>query len=425
MMEEANDPVVKGTVRGIIMADGDPQRIALGCITRYLESPDPYQEFIRNARDNGYDIEVLIIALTQTADLAVLSDLNDLVPIELVEIGDETDLPDELIASGAHGADVNQLINTETLFDFGLVPFCVQRNAVLLKALLIGVDYLVFFDHNMSAKELVGDASAQSGRRFRDVDFVGAHLRALNDGVAVSTGGYSGFDAFPPVQLMSLRDLLHGVGREETYEVISAEGALAGLHLAPDNPPRIKPAIQTFAGNLGIDMRKAQKLPPFFSRWFRMGDDIVLARGEDTLLGAAAVKAHIGCVDVGTRVFLDPHNTFPKPPELFDTKMIENLYWNCLGWIARLPLLDYVRHDAGLLDWDLDELRESRRLALQQGADDLADFIEDIRFYDLPTFFDLSYMRLDKTVTEYEASRRSWLRIVKALRTHVGRTSIF
>jgi hypothetical protein len=398
------------------MAKEDKGRIALGCITRYLESPDPYQDFIRNAREHGYDVDVLIIALTQTADIAVLAELNEQLPIELIELGDDHDLPEELIAVGAHPNDIDQLLDATPLEDYGMVPFCTQRNAVLLKALLLDMDWVVFFDHNMRALELVADPNAQSGRRFREVDFFGPHFDQLEHGAAVTTGGYSGYDAFPPVQMSSLRDLLHGIGREESFDVISAEGALTGLHLAPDAPLDPKPAIQAFAGNLGLDLNQAHNLPPFFSGWYHLGDDIVLARGEDTLLGAAAINANIGCVDVGTRVFLDPHDTFPEIASIDHPRMRERLYWNCLGWIARLPLLDHIRHEAGLLDWSLDELQSSRRLALSQGAGDLADLLEDNRFYDLPTFFDLSYIRLGKTIAKYESMWRSWRRIVKAVK---------
>lgn len=399
------------------MPEEQRRRIALGCITRYVESPDPYQEFIRNVEEQGYHVDVLIIALTQTADLAVLAELNELLPIELIELSDDHDLPDELVAAGAHGSDVDRLIDATPIEDFGMVPFCTQRNAVLLKALLMGMDWLIFFDHNMRARELVADPDEPSGRRFRDVNFFGPHISALSRGAAVTTGGYSGYDAFPPLQMPSLRELLHGVGREETHDVVAAEGALAGLHLAPDVPPDPRPAIQAFAGNLGIDLNQAHNLPPFFSGWYHLGDEVVLARGEDTLLGAAAINAQIGCVDVGTRVFIDPHDTFPDAPDIAHPRMRERLYWNCLGWIARLPLLDHVRHEAGLLDWDLDELQASRRLALTQGANELVDYLDDDRFYDLPTFFDLSYMRLKRTIERYEALWRSWRRIVKTIRT--------
>lgn len=399
------------------MGEDDRRRIGLGCITRYIETPEPYQEFIRNVREHGHQVDALIIAMTRTADLAVLSELNDLIPIEVIEVGLDQELPSQAAAAGAREEDIERLIDTSTLEDYGMVPYCTQRNTILLQALLMDIDILIFFDHNMRPVELIGDSTTSSGRALRPVDFVGPHLEALSQGAAVSTGGYSGFDAFPPLQLAQLRDLLHGIGREDTYEVIQAEGSLAGLHLAPADPLGQRPAIQAFAGNLGLDLDQGHALPPFFSGWFRLGDDIVLARGEDTLLGAAAVSAQIGCVDVGTRVFLDPHNTFPQAPDLSKPKLLDRLYWNCLGWIARLPLLDHVRHEAGLLDWEPEELQGSRRLALGQSADALAEALGDNRFYDLPTFFDLSYMRLERTLGTYTSVRRAWQRVVAALRS--------
>ncbi len=390
--------------------------VAVGCITRFIESPEPYREFIFNARQHGHPVKLLIICLTQAADLAVVSELNDLIDIEIIEVDEDDELPDELAAAGAAPKDIWELLDTSETADFGLVPYCVQRNSVVLKALLLGFEYLIFFDHNMRPLELVGDPATTSGRAFRHIDFFGPHLKGLRSGSAVTTGAYSGYDAFPPVQMECLRDLLHGIGREDAYEVISAEGSLAGLHLPPRRPPKPRTATQAFAGNLGLDLRAADRLPPFFSRAYHMGGDVVLTRGEDTLLGAAATQANIGCTDVGTRVFLDPHATFPDPPDIWRERMHNRLYWNCLGWIARLPLLDRVRHDCGLLDWSLSDLEASRRLALQQGATDLAETLGDNRFLDLPTFFDLAFLRLSRTMTEYERARAAWHRIVTALR---------
>ncbi len=398
------------------MTEELPRRVALGCIARYIDKPDPYMEFIRNAREHGHPVERLIISLTQTADLEVLAELNDVVPVELIEIGDSLDLPEELEAMGAAERDVAMVMDTSPLSDHGLVPFCAQRNAVLLKALLLDIDALIFFDQNMRPVELIAAPEEQTGRRFRDVDFVGVHLESLAMGAAVTTGSYSGFDAFPPHQMPNLRDLLHGIGREDTHRVIAAEGALAGLHLASDKELAPVPAQEAFAGNLGIDLCHASTLPPFFSGWFWLGDEIVLTRGEDTLLGAAATVAQIGCANVGTRVFLDPHGTYPDPPEVTRERMKDRLYWNCLGWIARLPLLDHVRFEAGLLDWSPDEMQAQRRVALQQGAADLSASLADNRFFDLPTFFDLCFMETAKTVASYEASRRAWRRLVHVLR---------
>lgn len=392
------------------------RRIALGCITRFIESPDPYREFISNIREHDHSVDVLVIALTRTADVAVLAELNEIIPIEVIELGEDKDIRDELVAAGAHGSDVATLLDLHSIEIGGRVPFCAQRNAVMLKALMLGVDALCFFDHNMKPVELVGAPEAQSGRSFRPVDFLGAHLDALDAGAAVTTGGYSGYDAFPPFHMATMRDLLHGIGREDAYEVISAEGALAGLYLAPEIAATARPAHQAFAGNLGISLDKARNLPPFFSRWFHLGNDIVLTRGEDTLLGAAAVEGQIGCTDVGTRVFLDPHGTYPDPPDISRLRMRDRLYWNCLGWIARLPLLDHVRHGAGLLDWNPEELLASRRLALMQGASDLSETLDDNRFLDLPTFFDLVHMGLERSIEEYDDTRRSWRRVIDVLR---------
>lgn len=397
------------------MTAGEPRRFALGCITRYVESLDPFQDFVRNAREHGHRVDSLIIAFTRSADLAVLAELNDLVPLEVVEVGEPADLPQDLVDAGAQPEDVEALIDTSPLDDHGLVPYCAQRNAVMLRALLAGIDTLCFFEPNMRAVELVGDPDARSGRSLRPVDFVGPHLAALEGGAVISTGGTSGYDPLPPLQLASLRDLLHGIGREESYEVIAAEGALAGIHLAPEEPTRPRPALQVVAGNLAIDLTQAASLPPFFSGWYRLGDDVVLARGEDTLFGAAAVRAHVGCVDVGTRIFWDPHDTYPEPPDLSREATRNRLYWNCLGWIARLPLLDSVRQASGLLDWDLEELQASRRLALGQGAEDLATTLNDNRFLDLPTFFDLAFMRIDRTLASYEMAQLAWRRVIEAL----------
>ena len=390
--------------------------IALGCITRFIESAEPYKEFVENARDCGHPVGALIIALTRSADLAVVAELNELIEVEIIEVDEDDDLPDELVEVGATPEDVWEILDTSPTMDYGLVPFCVQRNSVMLKALLLGYDILVFFDHNMRPVELVGDADAQSGRGFRDLDFLGPHLDGILSGAAVTTGAYSGFDAFPPLQMGTMRDLLHGLGREEAFDVISAEGALSGVYLPPEQPPPPRSATQAFAGNLGLDLRQAEKLPPFFSRSYTHGSDVVLTRGEDTLLGAAATWANIGCIDVGTRVFLDPHATFPSAPDVSQERMKTRLYWNCLGWIARLPLLDHVRHDCGLLDWNLEELEASRRLALQQGSIELAEVLRDNRFLDLPTFFDLAFLRIGRTLAEYNAARAAWRRIVKAIR---------
>lgn len=397
------------------MSWDDPPSVALGCIARYIDSPEPYLEFVKNARERGHEVDTLVLAVSRSLDLAAASELAETVRVEIVQVGQEDDLPADLAEVGADPEDIALVLDWSVLRDHGLVPYAAPRNAVVLRALLAGDDVLIFFDHNMRPVELAGDPMTPEGMWFRTVDFAGAHLDGIRGGALITTGAYSGYDAFPPVTLESLRDLLHGIGREEIYEVVARDDEDAGLHLAPETPPPSRPTHQAWGGNLALDLRRVEDLPAFYSGWNRLGEQVVLARGEDTLLGAAAVEAGVVPVDIGLRLFLDPHDTFPHRPALDHPVLIDRLYWNCLGWVARLPLLDRVRSNAGLLDWSLDDLQASRRLGLQTGAEELAAALSDQRFLDLPTFFDLVYLRAERAMETYRRVQEAWARVVEAV----------
>lgn len=130
--------------------------------------------------------------------------------------------------------------------------------------------------------------------------------------------------------------LLWGLHKEDMAEFWQSSEVHGGLIVQEAGTPELQPTTKVLGGNMGIRMSALTTLPPFFSPYYFYNKTPLLARGEDTLMGLAASRSQIKCLDIQTPIFHDTYGDYPKIPNLKnDSSVRDRLYYACTGWIGR------------------------------------------------------------------------------------------
>ena len=311
--------------------------IAFGVITNNIDTFYPYCDFILNARKHGHKIDKLFICYSHRLDQNKVDLMNEYVDIELLKINDNTKLKHKLLDFGLSKEEVEKLIDSQDLKKYGLVPYGKRRNIVLISALLSepNIDYLMFFDTDVKPYVL----NDESGKR-KKIDFVGNHLKHLqkND-VVITTSDYTGYYIIPSMYFDGLEELLEGLQKEKAYEFVKSEGH----NLITESEKNILDAKGTnkiLGGNHAIDLNKYELIAPYYSTTYHYRQDLILGRGEDTLLGQVIPDLGGKIIDIQTKIFHDTFDNFPEVPEIHNTDIRERFYNACLGWLGRNPFLN-------------------------------------------------------------------------------------
>lgn len=383
-------------------------KISIGVITKDFNSLEPIDEFLENASKHNHKIYSVIIVYSHSCDFQLIESLREKVKVFLVKINDAPETKEQLINMGLYAENIEILLSCPTLKKYGKVPYGLNRNYALIKALLSGSEALVFIDTDVYPRVLVIEDDEV---KEKEIDFIGRHLEYLKkEEVIITTSDYSGYYIIPPMSFTGMRELFIGLQKEGAYEFLRNSDNHNCLTLDNDKKRKIFETDKILGGNVAIKLSALKELPPFFSTVHNVNGENVLSRGEDTLLGIKLKKSDKKCIDIDTKIF---HNTFGNYPEIPDIKKDKSIkdrfYYTCLGWIGRNPFLNWLKEE------DIEKIKNRQRKNIIIGSKALASYLNDKRFLILPVALEISYHNLERVISEYKNTMRAWNDFIKKL----------
>ena len=383
-------------------------KISIGVITKDFNSLEPIDEFLENASKYNHKIYSIIVVYSHGCDFRLVESLEKKVKVFLVKINDVPKIKEQLIMTTLSAENIEILLNCPTLKKYGKVPYGLNRNYALIKALLSGSEVLVFIDTDVYPRVLV---KKDDEVKEKEIDFIGRHLEYLRkEEVIITTSDYSGYYIIPPMSFSGMKELFIGLQKEDAYEFLRNFDQHDCLNLDNDKRRKIFETDKILGGNLAIKLSVLKELPPFFSTVYNVNGENVLSRGEDTLLGIKLKKSDKKCIDIDTKIF---HNTFGNYPEVPDIKKDKSIkdrfYYTCLGWIGRNPFLNWLKGE------DIEEVKNRQKKNIIIGSKAVASYLNDERFLILPKALEISYHNLERVIIEYKNTMRAWNDFIKKL----------
>jgi len=377
---------------------------AFGIITRNLFDLEPYNTFLENAKKNNHLVEHLIIAYEEEIDPIVLAKLQTQRQVTLIKRGDSPIEDSFLFDLGLTKEEIDSILGTPYNEKYKMIAYGTSRNYVLVAALMLGINYLMFFDTDVYPKIL---SQFYNGKhKFMNIDFVGSHLAYLKkEDVCLTTSDYTGYYIIPKIDFPNLKQLLYGVQKEGMYEAVSSNNIPVTRQF---HSREIVDTLKALGGNMALDLSRIDTIPPFFSTTLVLDDECFLGRGEDTLFGPEMHGAG-RCVDIDLFVFHNCFGDFPKMPVITAQKNLDRFFYACMGWIIRNPFLNWIREKYSINFEEIDE--EKRYEALVVGSRYAAEYFKDKRFLKLPKAFKLSYKKLNDDINKYEELMFTWNKI--------------
>jgi hypothetical protein len=212
-----------------------------------------------------------------------------------------------------------------------------------------------------------------------------------------------------------LGELLTGLGKGMAVEYMDDCHEHQCLNLAPESPGLPKPTIKPLGGNLGLDLRQASRLAPFYSTVYTFNNMTIKGRGEDTLLGQAISVSSGQIMDVDLRVFHHTYEGFPAVPDIRRKSVRDRFYLACLGWIGRNPFLSWYLDQFGKLETDRRSETTMQRIGLEIGGEKAAAHLKDPRFKDLISAFEASSQALPDAIERYRRLMHGWQVLLDAI----------
>lgn len=388
-------------------------KISIAVITKDFISLEPVDEFLENAIKYNHKIYSIIIVYSHDCDFRLVESLGKKVKVFLVKINDAPEIKEQLIKMGLSTENIEILINCSALKKHGLVPYGLNRNYALIKALLSGSEALVFIDTDVYPRVLIKENNEV---KEKEIDFIGRHLEYLGEEeVIITTSDYSGYYIIPPMSFTGMKELLIGLQKEGAYEFLKNFDEHDCLNLDNDKNRKVFETNKILGGNVAIKLSALKELPPFFSTVYNVDSENVLSRGEDTILGIKLKKSDKKCIDIDTKIF---HNTFGNYPEIPDIKRDDSIrdrfYYTCLGWIGRNPFLNWLKRE------DLEEVKNRQRKNIIIGSKAVASYLNDERFLILPEALETSYRNLGRVINEYKNTMMAWNDFIEKLEKWKG-----
>jgi len=383
-------------------------KISIGVITKDFNSLEPIDEFLENASKYNHKIYSVVIVYSHSCDFQLVESLRKKVKVFLVKINEAPEIKCQLIKMGLSAENIKILINCPALKKHGLVPYGLNRNYALIKALLSGSEVLVFIDTDVYPRVLV---KKDDEVKEKEIDFIGRHLEYLRkEEVIITTSDYSGYYIIPPMSFTGMKELFIGLQKEGAYEFLRNIGQHNCLNLDNNKKRKVFETDKILGGNVAIKLSALKELPPFFSTVYNVNGDNVLSRGEDTLLGIKLKESEKKCIDIDTKIF---HNTFGNYPEVPDIKKDKSIkdrfYYTCLGWIGRNPFLNWLQGN------DIEKVKNRQKKNIIIGSKAVASYLNDERFLILPKALEISYHNLERVINEYKDTMRAWNDFIKKL----------
>lgn len=376
--------------------------ISFGIITKDLLDTGSVDAFLDNAEEYGHDVYSVIAAYSRHIDYEIVERLRKRVNVEIVKINDHDIMCDQLADMRMSNSSIRNLINCAVVEENGIIPYGTNRNNVIMKGILTGVDVLVFVDTDVYPSLLVEESGSVKNIK---IDFLGRHLEYLKkEDVYVTTSDYSGYYIIPPMNFDGMQDLFRGIQKNTSYDFIKN----SNIHncFVGDNYHNRKPfeTNKILGGNVAIKLKVFRKILPFFSSSYIVNGERFLTRGEDTLMGIEInrLKTH-KCIDIDTKIFHNTYSNYPQIPDILnDEKIKDRFYYACMGWIGRNPFLNWIHGE------DVSHKRIEQGRALKVGAKEIARYLNDDRFLILEEALEISYDRLDVVIKEYRDLTTSW-----------------
>ena len=374
-------------------------KLALGLIMKSLNSDAEVMRFIDNAEKYGHALECVFVAYSQNLSPRAEESIRNKIPFYPIDIRDPGYCIDQFRRRGISDTSARTLLECPVDTGIGLVPYGFNRTIVTIEAILRGVDVLFFVDYDVYPSVL---KQSSGGRVIEEVDFFGEHLKHLNSGSQITTGEYSGYNILPPASFDGMGDLLNGLQKPEMIEYWQSSGTHRCLtYQTPVREP--KPCTKILGGNTGIKLSAFSTLPPFFSSYYTIGDELFLCRGEDTVLGLGIAKSGVVCTDIGLNPLHDTYFGYPDEPDLLGDQSVQSrFYYACTGWVGRNPFLNHIRGS------DMESVREYQRKTLEQGLTALSEYTSNPRFISVLNNFDVSWNNLGRYISEYETVLEAW-----------------
>ena len=388
-------------------------KVSIGVITKDFNSLEPIDEFLRNASKHNHKIYSIIIVYSHGCDFQLIDSLEKKVKVFLLKINDAPEIKEQLIKMGLSVKNIDTLLNCRTLKKNGLVPYGLNRNYALIKALLSGLETLIFIDTDVYPRVLV---KKDDEVKEKEIDFIGRHLEYLRkEEVIITTSDYSGYYIIPPMSFTGMKELFIGLQKEGAYEFFKNFDEHNCLNLDHDKKRKVFATNKILGGNVAIKLSAFKELPPFFSTVYHVNGENVLSRGEDTLLGIKLKKSDKKCIDIDTKIF---HNTFGNYPEVPDIKKDKSIkdrfYYTCLGWIGRNPFLNWLKGK------NVEEVKNRQKKNIIIGSKAVASHLKDERFLILPEALETSYRNLERVINEYKNTMMAWNDFIEKLEKWEG-----
>lgn len=389
-------------------------KVALGLITKYINPDISVMDFLKNAEKFGHNIDALIICYSHGYDRVFVEKLEKQFPnTHLIKVNHSFEMERDLRKRGVRSKDFLPLIYAETLETYGLLPYSTYRNTVLIKAMLLEMDALFFIDTDVypmllktgeKQEEIPSYVSIRRNKEleeynFEEIDFFQKHLEHLKrDDVMVTTSDYSGYYIIPPMHYEHLDEYLDGLQKKSALPFVEGCCDTKCIHYASD-VQKVFETDKFLGGNMAIKLKAFNALPPFFSSTYMAGEELVLTRGEDTLMGTFAKNNKLKAIDIDTRIFHNTFSDFPRIPDIVNGIAIKDrFFYASLGWIGRNPFMNYINGD------DYKSLYQHQREMLIKSSVYTARYLKDRRFLIMPRAIESAMRCFPKVLDEYELS---------------------
>ncbi len=382
-----------------------------GLIVNRLDDKVTLIDFLLNAKQFGHTIDEVIVIYSQDIDRGYLENIKTFVKVKLIHVNRLERIYDKLHGIGVSEKAIIKILGMDDFEKTGLVTYSKKRNLVLLQALLDDMDIVYFIDSDVHPCVLYNEGKCE------EIDFVAEHLNyLLFKNVAATTSDYSGYFILPPMQFEHMNSFLVGIQKEGAIPYMNSSNLHKCLKLGIGEPYRI-PAFtnKLLGGNLAMRTCFLDRIPPFFSFFYKVDDNYYLTRGEDTTMGIFFDQNHLKVIDIDVKITHDTFGTYPKRPDLLNDPLIKNrLFYASMGWIGRNPFLNYI------LGKDFRAIANEQKAEMIIGAKALEQYTNDSRFLKLPHAIDCAVENLPLMIERYEEVKNAWLEITKAIERRKG-----
>ncbi|MGM0411099.1 MAG: hypothetical protein ACQEQF_10105, partial [Bacillota bacterium] len=329
--------------------------------------------------------------------------------LKLVKANNDPLLQKKLINLKISNKNIKFLTNFSPFEKYKLLPYGHYRNIALLAALTYNspINYLFFIDTDVYPFLLKKNSQQNY---FENINFFKEHLKYLKTpNTIITSSDYSGYYILPPLQKKFLEEFLIGLEKEKCYSFL--KNTNHGLKYAPEKR-KIKQTNKILGGNLGINLKYFNILPPFYSTTYIFKDKLFLGRGEDTLLTRTIKTEQFNVIDIDLKIFHNTYNNFLQKPSLNQKEVKDRIYYASTGWLGRNPFINWLDTKMGKQspdEWKEKIKKEYENLLI--GSKELAFYLNEKRFLDLADVFLTSYNQLDKMIENYYKTINAWQEI--------------